>query len=441
MPSIASKMPPSTDSKPSNLSASEGTSIVRRLVNSVIQRPNRKVFFDSPGMLDQSQHWGGLVIWTIAAGTTAALTWAFIGKVDQTVSATGTLEPLLGKVEVKSPSGGIVRDIWVKEGELVETGDRLATVENLGLKAQLDNITRQISLLSYENQLLNLLIDGQGFLPNSLLPPPATIANEDRIRSIQLSVQQTGAQLRQLRTRRTSQTETLDLRAQMAMAMKTLFENGGTSRFNYLSAQDEVQQISSQISQTDEQINILIAQAGRQVSANTRQLLNLEAQLIDSKEENRNLLLSASVAGRIFNLSVQSGSVIGAGSEVMRIIPEGGVRASVYLSNADLGFVSEGQDVKLSVSSFPAGEYGYLQANITRIGADSLKGSLASQQQPANTYPVQVTLQQNPDKKILLDRLKPGMQVSALIVVRKRPVISLLTDMFTKGTEDLQNSR
>ena len=130
-----------------------------------------------------------------------------------------------------------------------------------------------------------------------------------------------------------------------------------------------------------------------------------------------------------------------AGSEVMRIIPEGGVRASVYLSNADLGFVSEGQDVKLSVSSFPAGEYGYLQANITRIGADSLKGSSASQQQPANTYPVQVTLQQNPDKKILLDRLKPGMQVSALIVVRKRPVISLLTDMFTKGTEDLQNSR
>ena len=113
-------MPPSTDSKPSNLSASEGTSIVRRLVNSVIQRPNRKVFFDSPGMLDQSQHWGGLVIWTIAAGTTAALTWAFIGKVDQTVSATGTLEPLLGKVEVKSPSGGIVRDIWVKEGDCDE---------------------------------------------------------------------------------------------------------------------------------------------------------------------------------------------------------------------------------------------------------------------------------------------------------------------------------
>ena len=33
------------------------------------------------------------------------------------------------------------------------------------------------------------------------------------------------------------------------------------------------------------------------------------------------------------------------------------------------------------------------------------------------------------------------MQVSALIVVRKRPVISLLTDTFTKGAEDLQNSR
>ena len=32
----------------------------------------RKVFFDSPGLLEQSQHWGGLVLWTIAAGTLQA---------------------------------------------------------------------------------------------------------------------------------------------------------------------------------------------------------------------------------------------------------------------------------------------------------------------------------------------------------------------------------
>jgi HlyD family secretion protein len=85
------------------------------------ERPSsrQKVFFDSPGLLEQSQHWGGLVIWTIAAGTTASLFWAFLGRVDQTVLASGTLQPVSGKVTVNSPSGGIVRELFVQDGDLV----------------------------------------------------------------------------------------------------------------------------------------------------------------------------------------------------------------------------------------------------------------------------------------------------------------------------------
>ena len=69
---------------------------------------------DSPGLLEQSQHWGGLVIWTVAAGTTAGLLWAFFGRVDQTVVANGTLQPQSGKMIVSSPVGGIVRELLVR---------------------------------------------------------------------------------------------------------------------------------------------------------------------------------------------------------------------------------------------------------------------------------------------------------------------------------------
>ena len=40
----------------------------------------------------------------------------------------------------------------------------------------------------------------------------------------------------------------------------------------------------------------------------------------------------------------------------------------------------------------------------------------------------------------ILNRLAPGMQVSANIIVRQRPVITLLTDVL-QGSESLQNSR
>ena len=99
--------------------------------------------------------------------------------------------------------------------------------------------------------------------------------------------------------------------------------------------------------------------------------------------------------------------------------------------------------VKLAVSSFPPGEYGYLMGFVKTIGADALETtdqqSVGSQR--ANTFPMTIELTDNQDKSVILDQLAPGMQVSANIIVRQRPVITLLTDVFTKGSESLQNSR
>ena len=120
-------MPQSAESKPENSSAlatafnrlSQRSSTLGTALSRFVHRslaPRRKVFFDSPGFLEQSQHWGGLVIWTIAAGTTASLFWAFFGRVDQTVLANGTLQPISGKMIVSSPAGGLVRELFVSDG-------------------------------------------------------------------------------------------------------------------------------------------------------------------------------------------------------------------------------------------------------------------------------------------------------------------------------------
>jgi len=412
-----------------------------RLLGAPTPTKGPRVFFDSPGMLEQSNHWAQLVIYVIAAGTTAALLWAFLGKVDQTVTANGTLEPSLGKVDVRSTTPGIVKRLWVKEGQEVRSGDRLAEVENQGLRARLVNTRRQIDLLRYENQLLNLLIDGAGLLPAVLPPPPAAISQEERVRSIQLSVQENAAQMRQLRARLASQQETVRLKQSLADSLRTLFDRGGVARFDYLRASDDVQQWRSQITQTREQLNGLVSAAGRQSSGNDRQILNLEAERTVLEEQSRNLVLRATGSGRVFNLSFRPGSVIAAGTELMRIVPEGGLRARLFLANTDLGFVRENQKAKLAISSFPASEYGYLNGRVSRIGADALDAQATPDQRRADTFPLQIILGANPGKASLISKLRPGMQVSALIVVRQRPVITLLTDTFTKGRESLQNTR
>lgn len=406
-----------------------------------IKRDRRKsVFYDSPGLLEQAHHWGGLVIWTIAVGTTAAVVWGFLGKVDQTVGAIGTLEPATGKVAVKTPTGGIVRQLFVKEGEKVSLGEPLMVVQNEGTEAQLAATRKQLAIYRYENQLYNLLLDQQGSYASTELPaPPELIADEDKTRSLQLTVQETASRLRQLRERLASENRTLKIKKEMLDSVKSLYEQGGYTRFSYLGSVDEFQQLESRAIQSKEEINSATARAGRQIIANNRQILNLEATLVTLTEQRRNLTLKAVQSGTVFNLMVAPGSVIGNGAEVMRIIPDGGLKAKVFLSNSDLGFVREGMPVKIAVSSFPPGEYGYLKASVLRIGADSLRDNESSGR--PNTFPMIVELKPNEDKKFIMSRLAPGMQVSTNIIVRQRPVITLLTDVFTKGTEDLQNSR
>ena len=199
-------MPRSTDSQLARLSAK--TSQLKQVISERLA-PRRKVFFDSPGLLEQSQHWGGLVIWTIAAGTTAGLLWAFLGRVDQTVIANGTLQPVSGKMIVSSPAGGIVRELYVEEGEMVTKGEVLMVVESEGTRARLLSTQKQLALFSYENQLFNLLLDQEGkFDLRSLPDPPALIRSEDRTR-LYSSQQETSARLGLLRTRLASQQRTL----------------------------------------------------------------------------------------------------------------------------------------------------------------------------------------------------------------------------------------
>ena len=206
---IDSKMPPSTNSQLRRLVTK--ISVFKREIGERLPQ-RRKVFFDSPGLLEQSQHWGGLVIWTIAAGTTAGLLWAVFGRVDQTVVANGTLQPVSGKMIVSSTTAGIVRELFVADGDIVAKGETLMVVESEGTKARLQSTLKQLALYQYENQLFNLLLDQQGRFDLSSLPEaPDLIRNEDRTRSVQLTVQETSARLELLRTRLASPKRTLAL--------------------------------------------------------------------------------------------------------------------------------------------------------------------------------------------------------------------------------------
>lgn len=59
-----------------------------------------------------------------------ALPWAMLGKVDETGTATGKLEPQGKTLKLDAPVEGKVSLINVKEGDIVKAGDRLMEIES-----------------------------------------------------------------------------------------------------------------------------------------------------------------------------------------------------------------------------------------------------------------------------------------------------------------------
>ena len=123
----------------------------------------------------------------------------------------------------------------------------------------------------------------------------------------------------------------------------------------------------------------------------------------------------------------------------MKIVPESRLVANVSIGNRDIGFVKTGLPVSVAVDSFAPGEFGYIQGELSSIGSDALP---PNQENPYYRFPATVALKQQTvesgGKRL---NLQSGMSVSANIRLRSRPVINIISDMFTKQLEGVKRFR
>lgn len=116
--------------------------------------------FDQPVILEQPAIWSRVVVWLLVAVTTSGFAWAAIAKIEQAVPATGKLEPLGSVKEIKAPSGGVVREIHVQDGQAVKKGQLLVTFDPTAPQADLDSLTNLKRSLLRENQFYTTAVGG-----------------------------------------------------------------------------------------------------------------------------------------------------------------------------------------------------------------------------------------------------------------------------------------
>ena len=402
-----------------------------------------QVWEGSSAYVDQGRHWSSALIWITCSLIGATIIWAFLARIDQTISVRGRLQPTGSVKRVESPSAGVISRVFVKDGQVVSTGQPLFDVEAKGLVSRRQAIISTLQILQLQansiDDLLNTGGDPSRFPPLPLIPKVKDPVLLNQLLSARQQAQQLRSQLAQLSTRLASRRETLNLQERISKDIGFLYKSGGVARNQYLQQLNQIQETRSEVANLEQERERIIGQAAGQLTELNRQIIGLKSELVALRETLSYRTVRAPFNGKVFDLSIGKKAVVNSQQLALKLVPANNLMAKVDISNVDIGFIQPGLPVTIAVDSFPVGEFGYIKGSLLSIGSDALP---PDQTHPNWYFPATVSLDQQRvefgSRKL---NLQSGMAVSANIKLRSRPVITLVTDMFTKQMDGLKRFR
>ncbi len=136
--------------------------------------------FERQVLLEQSPMRSQLILLSLIGVTMGAIVWACYAKIEQAIAATGKLEPTGTVKEVQSPVDGVVKAIYVADGQRVRKGDRLLSFDPTTARSQNAALMLVRNSLLQENQFYTSQINSH----SETAPPPAGIQPKVEIISL-----------------------------------------------------------------------------------------------------------------------------------------------------------------------------------------------------------------------------------------------------------------
>ncbi|BAY26804.1 HlyD family secretion protein [Calothrix sp. NIES-2100] len=274
--------------------------------------------FEQAVVLRQSPVWSRTIMASLMALAVFGIAWACLAKIEQVVPAAGQLKPEGTVKDVQAPVSGVVKEVFVRDGQDVKAGDLLLTFDSIATRAELNSLNQIRAAINQENQIYRRLM-GASFATTSeleflrsrlpqdtafLLKSRAALVSENELlrnqlkkdgaesglgideqqrlsvakkeldsRSLaaQLEVEKTRKQLSQTTFKKQDTQNSLAIQQKILSKIKILAEEGGISQLQYLNQQQQVQNLSAEVAQLGEEEKRLQfdIQKGQQQLTNT----------------------------------------------------------------------------------------------------------------------------------------------------------------------------
>ncbi|SHM34335.1 HlyD family type I secretion periplasmic adaptor subunit [Roseibium suaedae] len=409
-----------------------------------------------PGLVEERLHMRFAKVFGIAASFAifSAVAWSAFAKVNEVSIAKGALQPIGFEQTVQHLEGGIVQDILVREGQVVQRGDTLLVMNDTTTLEDDETLERQnLDLLG---QLEGQKALQEGRAPDfSFIPPNRNLerlnnlnAYTDAKSSLEAQrlgfdsqIHQTSFALEALKAQvRGAEEEAEHAEAEESRFGKLLKKGVVTDiqasekRRQRLRAQADLAALVSReaaaAARNEEVVRQKQSFEATQKAAFSQRILEIEGALtaLDGrirKKDNRlqRLTVAAPISGVVKSVNIRgTGAVVAPGQALVVLVPlDKPLVAETRIGAEQIGYLRLGLPAQVKISAFDFTRYGWLPGHV-----ESISPSAFETESGRSYYIVRVALDQTSLERAPSARLLPGMDLTADIITGEKTFLQYL---------------
>ncbi len=376
-----------------------------------------------------------IVLWTIVLALVAFVAWARYAAIDQITRGTGQIIASSRTQVIQAVDGGVLAELKVHEGDVVERGQVLARLDPARTEASyLESDAKGKSLRASIARLRAEVLGGALVFPPDLRAYPDIVQAQTQLYQRRQSA---------LKEEVAAIGQSLEFARQELAMNEKLLANGDIAQSDVLKLRRQVAELeASQVNRRNKYLQDAqqeLAHAEDEL-AGTRQQMAARRSVVDS------LLIRAPLGGVVKNVRVTTqGGVLRAGDELMQIVPnEDTLIVEAKIRPADIAFIAAGMPANVKIDAYDYTVYGTLDGEVTYISPDTLvEESRSATPGEQSYYRVHVktrgrTFRNRPNQKF---DLIAGMTATVEIKTGKNTVLRYLLKPLLKTLDESLGER
>lgn len=417
---------------------------------------------------------------TIIAFFITAIIWASFAEIDELTRGEGKVIPANKIQAIQNLDGGVVSEILVSEGSIVQKDQALMKIDTIRFQASLEeNKELYLSLLAKKTRLnAELKYNPKYKVPKLKFPKELKdndtnyISIENRlyknrineykssIKTLQYQLYQKRQELREAYAKEKQLRKSLTNITKQKQTIERLVRSGSKSSIellkteaNYNKTKGDLENtllsipkaklaIAESKSKIQEKSNSFKTEASTSIQEVESEIKRIKSRLVSDKDKLSKTIVRSPVDGIVKQLNINTiGGVVKSGDTLIEIVPDSEILlVEARIDPKDIAFINPTQKVIVKLTAYDFSIYGALEGKIVEISADSIKDQESKEGKSYYKVVVKTTknyLERNGERLPII----PGMVANIDIVTGKKTIMDFILKPILKTKQGALHER